>query len=82
MLLVRVKESSESETTLEITQTRFLSSGEDPSISTLWWIPLGIATRHGTVQHIIKEKTTTVTVQANKNDWIKLNPGVTGFYRG
>jgi len=65
-----------------VTQTRFLSSGEDPNIATLWWVPLVVATPHGVVHQIIKDKTTTITVKAGKNDWIKFNPDVTGFYRG
>jgi aminopeptidase N len=81
VLFVSEKESKDSETTLEVTQSRFLSTGEDPSITTLWWVPVGVATPHGTTQQIIKEKTSTLTVKAGKNDWIKFNPDVTGFYR-
>lgn len=81
VLFVREIESTNSETTLEVTQTRFLSSGEDPNIATLWWVPLVVATPHGVVHQIIKDKTTTITVKAGKNDWIKFNPDVTGFYR-
>lgn len=81
VLFVSEKESKDAETTLEVTQSRFLSTGEDSSITTIWWVPIGVATPHGTVQQIIKDKTSTVTVKADKNEWIKFNPGVTGFYR-
>ncbi len=62
---------------------RFLASGVDSSITTNWWIPLGIETPQGITFQILKDKTSTVTLKGvSKDDWVKLNPGMTGFYRG
>jgi puromycin-sensitive aminopeptidase len=68
--------------TFELSQSRFLSTGPDPSDRTLWWIPLGLASPRGVVKDIVKERDVTLTLSdVSADDWVLANPGMTGFYR-
>lgn len=82
--LVTLKEesSSENKRVLSVEQARFFSTGpkEDPS---LWPIPLSYITSKNKTKPIVTlfdKKKTTITIDG-KVDWVKFNPGQTGFYR-
>jgi len=81
---------SNNETTLTLTQKRFLSSGdmtpEEEAKYATWWIPLGITTHaspNKPLENIFTEKKQTITVPypEGNNKFIKLNYNETGMYR-
>jgi len=78
------------ECTLDLTQKRFISSGdmtpEEEAKYATWWIPLGITTHNSPskpLDKIFTEKKQTVTVPypEGNNKFIKLNFNETGMYR-
>jgi puromycin-sensitive aminopeptidase len=68
--------------TLEVSQKKFLSSGEstenDP---TVWYISLKTSNGSKDVQLNFNEKKATLEIPFSKDDWIKTNYGQAGFYR-
>ncbi|OUM64833.1 hypothetical protein PIROE2DRAFT_51173 [Piromyces sp. E2] len=78
------------ECTLDLTQRRFISSGnmtpEEEAKYATWWIPLGITTHASPnvpLDNIFTEKKQTITVPfpEGNDKFIKLNHNVTGMYR-
>jgi len=71
------------ERTFEFTQERFLSTGPVPSDTTTWMVPVGVisSTHPQPVYDVLKEKKGKITIAAGHDDWVKFNPGQTGFYR-
>ncbi|KAJ3274829.1 Aminopeptidase 2 mitochondrial [Terramyces sp. JEL0728] len=75
------------ELTLQLSQTRFLASGDltaaEESTTPVWQIPITVITDSNTTTHLFKEKNGAITFPFNKSDssFFKLNAGVNGFYR-
>lgn len=68
---------------LTFSQERFLASGPDKSITTLWQIPITIKTQNSKelTTFVMKDKETSITIDAKPDEWIKINWGQAGFYR-
>lgn len=68
----------------DITQQRFLSSGPVPNDKSLWQIPLGLIAhkdQHNPSFSVLKHHEGKVSLNSGADDWVKFNPGQTGFYR-
>jgi puromycin-sensitive aminopeptidase len=65
---------------LKLTQNRYLSNGVDYKDTSLWHIPITYITNNGTsTPFLLTERSTEIEV--DDYQWIKLNPGQSGFYR-
>ncbi|XP_026481703.1 puromycin-sensitive aminopeptidase-like [Ctenocephalides felis] len=85
--LIRVFEVHQGETrNITLTQERFFADGKPDTEHRLWLIPITISTSKNPnkVAHSILMESPTLEVQLNnvsRGDWIKVNPGCTGYYR-
>lgn len=72
-------------TKVKLSQTKFTADGTQ-SENCRWMVPISISSSSnpsGTVSNILlTEESTEITIFGLKStDWIKVNPGVVGFYR-
>lgn len=83
LLTVKVKESSKGKLMLELEQRRFLIDGSKDKKNLLWKIPVGILTSSMSepIFEYMKERKMKLSVKLENNEWIKLNPYQSGFYR-
>ncbi|CAH1105398.1 unnamed protein product [Psylliodes chrysocephalus] len=84
--LIKVETTSISDgTKVKLSQTKFTADGTQ-SENCRWMVPISISSSSnpsGTVSNILlTEESTEITIFGLKStDWIKVNPGVVGFYR-
>jgi len=83
VLNVSMTSQTENSVTLQITQEKYNQSESDKT-NYLWMVPISVSTCNGKTHQnfLLDSKTNTITVNGvDKNGWVKLNPGFTGFYR-
>ncbi|MBI3895220.1 MAG: M1 family metallopeptidase [Acidobacteria bacterium] len=83
VLLVREKKAANGKLTLALEQKRFLVDGGHDPKSQLWQIPVGVLTAR-TAQpafEYMRGQRHKLNVSVSDGDWVKLNPGQSGFYR-
>eukprot|EP01111_Echinosteliopsis_oligospora_P007854 TRINITY_DN2317_c1_g1_i3.p1 TRINITY_DN2317_c1_g1~~TRINITY_DN2317_c1_g1_i3.p1 ORF type:complete len:885 (+),score=286.66 TRINITY_DN2317_c1_g1_i3:86-2656(+) len=67
---------------VEVSQHRFLQSGEVVTDDVKWALSLRMASSSGEVStQTVTDKKTTITVPFKGDDWIKFNYGQSGFFR-
>jgi puromycin-sensitive aminopeptidase len=74
----------ENGTELTVKQYRYLDSGIQFEDQSLWQIPFSYITSSNTNNPIFQtltERTSSIQLQVDTFEWIKFNPGQTGFYR-
>jgi len=81
LIEIEKKRSSDGNTDIDLTQTRFLYSGPNND-STLWHVPItSISAGEGDEHAQLMTDRTTKFSKMKDSDWIKINSGTTGFYR-
>lgn len=71
---------------LNISQAKFNATGPLKDDTSLWMVPISVATSANpsaaAVKVVLETQSTTVTVEnVEPGQWVKLNPGTVGFYR-
>ncbi|XP_017757127.1 PREDICTED: puromycin-sensitive aminopeptidase isoform X2 [Eufriesea mexicana] len=73
---------------LTLSQEKFIADGSEDPNNTMWSIPINIITssepdsKKPAVQTLLSEKSQEIRVEnVGEDDWVKLNPGLVGFYR-
>lgn len=85
--IVKVEHRQEgNDRVLSLSQEKFLADGSVDPHNTMWVIPISIITssdpKKSIVETVLSEKTQEIRVKnVAENDWVKLNPGLVGFYR-
>ncbi|KKU15430.1 MAG: hypothetical protein UX23_C0001G0029 [Parcubacteria group bacterium GW2011_GWB1_45_9] len=82
VLMVENLGNENGKTRLRISQKQFMYLPENTSEQDARWnIPFEILTPRGTSRHYLDKESHEINVEAEGDDWIKLNPGHAGFYR-
>jgi puromycin-sensitive aminopeptidase len=83
VLTVREKKSAGKRRVLELGQKRFLFDGSADKARASWKVPVGARSRGSKkpLYAMMSTRRSTLSVPCAAQDWIKLNPGQSGFYR-
>jgi len=70
---------------LTLTQAKFVADGKEAAAGARWQVPISITSQGGEVTKVMLERDEVETVVrlpgVQAGQWVKLNPGVVGFYR-
>lgn len=70
---------------LTLSQAKFVGDGKEAPTTARWQVPISITTSAGDVTKVMLERDEVETIVKLKgvgaDKWVKLNPGVVGFYR-
>lgn len=70
---------------LTLSQNKFTADGVDPTENYFWMVPITVSIAKNpteiAVTTMLDKKSMNVEIDANANDWIKVNPGTIGYYR-
>jgi len=78
-------EKTNSQSILKISQKKFNADGSPDALNSLWAIPITLATSKdpSAIAHttLLNERDMVLILDGPPADWVKLNPGLIGFYR-